>query len=52
MKSIVAGIALFAATLAVAENFMVTVGSGGLVYNPNTVIAKADDTVEFIVDGV
>lgn len=52
MKSIFAGIVVLGSTLAAAENFMVTVGSGGFVYNPNTVTANAGDTVEFVVTGV
>lgn len=43
---------MLGATLVAAENFMVTVGSGGLVYNPDTVTANAGDTVEFVVTGV
>jgi plastocyanin len=52
MKSVIASAVLFAACLVRAENFMVTVGVGGLIYNPNTVTANPGDTVEFVVTGV
>jgi plastocyanin len=53
MKFIVAAILVFAGVLSVeATNFQVTVGTGGLKYNPSTVNAAVGDTVEFIVDGV
>jgi plastocyanin len=52
MKSIVAAIVVLGATLACAENHMVTLGVGGFVYNPNTITAVAGDTVEFVVTGV
>lgn len=52
MKSIIASAILFAACLVRAENHMVTVGQGGLIYNPNTVTASPGDTIEFVVTGV
>ena len=52
MKSIVATIVVLGAMLARADNFMVTVGVGGFVFNPNMVTVDAGDTVEFVVTGV
>ena len=51
MKSIFVGIVVLGAALARADNYMVTVGSGGFVFNPNSVTVDAGDTVEFIVTG-
>lgn len=52
MKSVIATLIVFGVTLAQAINHQVTVGTGGFVYNPNTVQAAAGDTIEFIVNGV
>ena len=52
MYSVVATLLVFGVTLVQAINHRVTVGTGGFVYNPNTVQAAAGDTVEFIVNGV
>lgn len=53
MKSFVAAIVVFASCLqAQAANHQVTVGTGGLIYNPDTVTADVGDTIEFIVNGV
>jgi plastocyanin len=52
MRAIIASIILFFACLVRAENHMVTVGQGGLVYNPTSVNANAGDTIEFVVTGV
>ena len=52
MNSVVATLLVFGVTLAQGINHKVTVGTGGFVYNPNTVQAAAGDTVEFIVNGV
>jgi plastocyanin len=51
MKSLIAS-SLVLASIANAANFQVQVGQSGLSYTPNTVMANAGDTVEFIVDGV
>ena len=52
MRFFIATILAFGVGFAQATNFQVSVGSGGFVYTPNTVQAKAGDTVEFIVTGV
>jgi len=52
MKATVASLILFAASLAHAANFRVTVGASGLVFNPTTVMANANDTIEFVFTGV
>ena len=52
MKSLVAAIIVLGATLARADNYMVTVGSGGFVYNPSSLMVDPGDTVEFVVTGV
>ena len=52
MKSVVATLLVLGVTLTQAINHQVTVGTGGFVYNPNTVQAAAGDTIEFIVNGV
>jgi hypothetical protein len=52
MKSVLVAIIVFAGSLAQAVNHQVSVGSGGLVFNPNTVTAAVGDTIEFVVDGV
>jgi plastocyanin len=47
-------ISVFLASVAMikADNYMVTVGQGGFVFNPTTVMADAGDTIEFVVSGV
>lgn len=52
MKSVIVAIVVFTGSLAQAVNHMVTVGSGGLIYSPNTVSAAVGDTIEFVVTGV
>jgi plastocyanin len=52
MKFSVAAIVVFAGTLAQAVNHRVTVGTGGLVFNPSSVTADVGDTIEFVVQGV
>ena len=52
MKSIISAILFCGVTLVQATNFQVTVGKGGLVFNPTSVQAGSGDTIEFIVTGV
>ena len=52
MKSIIATVLCFYVSLVYAANHEVTVGTGGLIYNPNTVTAAVGDTIEFVVNGV
>jgi len=52
MKTLFAALLVFGITLAQAINHQVTVGTGGFVYNPNTIQAAAGDTIEFIVNGM
>jgi len=44
-------IALFA-TSAFAANHVVTVGQGGIVFNPNSITAPVGDTIEWVFTGV
>ena len=52
MKSAIGAIVVLGAILARADNYRVTVGSGGFVYNPSSVMVDPGDTVEFVVTGV
>ena len=51
MKSVAAILILYAST-AWGSNHMVTVGAGGIVFNPSTITAPVGDTVEFVFTGV